>query len=237
MVDVYLANKNLTVLGGPAKIELDLNIGGTGRRGSLFFSGFENPNTLLQNDFPEIPVAFDLYVLSDPASQDYLKVFQYLTQDGQLVWTNIFSLNKSAYSLNKVATFSQGVASLEIDLEEVGLQNISLSTFSKSFAYFSVQATLGNYNLSDALDGGSQNPSNFYPAAVSVQVGEVTFNNENGDPGSSSEYPLKLPIKIKAAEFNDGTWSAITGKDLLVSLSIDFVNPNEILFYEGDDES
>lgn len=237
MVDVYLANKDLTVLGGPAKIDLDLNIGGPGRRGSLFFSGFENPNTLSQDEFPERPVVFDLYILSDPSSQDYLKVFQYLSQDGQLVWANIFSLNKSVYSLNKVASFSEGLASLEIDLEEVGLQNISLATFSKSFAYFGVQATLGNYSLSDVLESGTQNPPEFYPAAISVQVGDVTFENENGEPGSSSEYPLKLPIKIKAAEFNDGTWSAIDGKDLLVSLSIDFVNPNEILFYEGDDES
>ena len=237
MVDVYLANKNLTVLGGPAKIDLDLSIGGNGRRGSLFFSGFENPNTLSQDDFPERPLAFDMYVLSNPASENYLKVFQYVNQDGQLIWVSVFSLDKSQYSLNKVAKFEDGIALVEVSLDEIGLENISLATLSRSFAYFSVQATLGNYDLENSLDNGTANPVEFFPSAISAQVMNVVFDNENSQPGSSLEFPLKLPIRIKGVEFDGTDWSLIDNKDLLVSLSIDFVNPNEIFAYSPEEET
>jgi hypothetical protein len=234
MVDVVLANKNITVLGGPAKIDLDLNIGGEGRRGSLFFSGFEDPNSLSLEDFPQTPLVFDLYVLSNPASDRYLSVYQYVNQDGEFVWVIVFTLNKSQYSVNKVATFTSGQTEIILDLDEIGLNNLQLSTLSDSFAYFAVQATLGNYNLADALSNGFDTPVDLNPVSHTVQVGSLFFDNEGGDPGSSFDFPLKLPIRIKAVEFSGGAWSPINNKDVVVSLSIDFVNPNEILFYSSD---
>jgi hypothetical protein len=237
MVDVVLANKNITVLGGPAKIDLDLNIGGQGRRGSLFFSGFEDPNSLSLDDFPQTPLVFDMYVLSNPASDKYLSVYQYVNQDGEFVWVIVFTLNKSQYSVNKVATFINGQTEIVLDLDEIGLNNLQLTTLSKSFAYFSVQATIGNYDLSYALDEGYENTPGLNPVSHTVQVGSLIFDNEGGEPGSSFDFPLKLPIKIKAIEFSGESWSPINNKDLLVSLSIDFVNPNEILFYSGGEES
>ena len=56
MPDVVLSNDDLTVLAGPPTIELLVDIGPTGTRGSKFFVGIGNPNSL--SGLGQIPVSY-----------------------------------------------------------------------------------------------------------------------------------------------------------------------------------
>jgi hypothetical protein len=220
MVDVILSSDNVTVLGGPSRLEVDLNIGASGSRGSLFFTGTQNPNTLNPNqDFPEIPIIFDIFINVNAASENYLQAYQYVNQDGINTWVPTFKISNNTYSVNAVIDFVNGGADLTINISDLGLDKVPFDSVNNSFAYFNIQATLSNLDLEDMS-------SVVLPSAVSLEVGDAYFDNSGSfDPG---EFPLMLPLTLHAAEFNGTTWAAINDKKTLVYLTISFANPNEV---------
>ncbi len=220
MVNVVFSGDNVTVLGGATQLEVDLNVGAEGTRGGLFFVGDANPNTLnpLQ-DFIVPPLVFDIFINVNPASENYLQAYQYRNQDGQNTWVPVFKILQEGYKANKVAEFVNGEADIEISVAELGFSNLPFDNPNNSFSYFNVQATINNIDLDDLSE-----PSK--PASISVEVGDAFTGNEGSfDPG---EFPTFLPIKLRALEFDGGTWSPIDNKKLIVYLSISFANPNEI---------
>jgi hypothetical protein len=220
MVDVILSSDNVTVLGGPSRLEVDLNIGASGSRGSLFFTGTQNPNTLNPNqDFPEIPIIFDIFINVNAASQDYLQAYQYVNQEGTDTWATIFKISTNTYSLNSVLDFSDGEASLVVNISELGLDTVPFDSVTNSFAYFNVQATLANVNLEDMS-------LPVKPSTMSLEVGDAYFDNSGSfDPG---EFPLFLPITFYASELTGTTWAGIDDKKTLVYLTISFAGPTQI---------
>lgn len=220
MVDVILSSDNVTVLGGPSRLDVDLNIGASGTRGSLFFTGTQNPNTLNPNqDFPEIPIVFDVFINVNAASEDYLQAYQYVSQDGSNTWAPSFKISNNTYSVNTVVNFSLGEASTTINISDLGLDNVPFDTVTNSFSYFNVQATMSNLNLEDLS-------LPVVPSAMSVEVGDAYFDNSGSfDPG---EFPLMLPITFYAAELNGSTWTGIDNKNTLIYLTISFASPNEV---------
>ena len=150
MVDVILASDNLTVLGGPETIDVDLNIGAAGARGNTFFIGLEAPSSLTVQDFITPPQIFDVYIVNDPSSVNYLQAYQYLNQDGVLTWTESFKITNNVAAFNSVLTFNSGTASLQVDLAEVGLDSLVFESFTNSFASFNVQVSISNFEVSEA---------------------------------------------------------------------------------------
>jgi hypothetical protein len=219
VVDVIFASDNVTVLGGPSRLELDLNVGASGSRGSLFFIGTQNPNSLNPSqDFPEIPLIFDVFINANSSSDDYLQAYQYVSQEGDNIWVPSFSLNRNVFSLNKVLDFELGEAEIDINLFELGLTSLPFDNTLNSFAYFNVQATLSGVNLSDLEED--------LPVAFSVNVGDAYFDNsENEFP---SEFPWFLPVSFRAVEFDGSTWLDVNEKSMQVNLTVSFANPNEI---------
>lgn len=231
MVDVVVASDNVTVLGGPDQIDVDLNIGAAGTRGSIFFTGFANPNTLTNQDFTQAPQIFDIYIIVDPQSDNYLQAYQYLNQDGVLSWLPSFRISQSITAFNKVVTFSSGEANIELDIADLGLENVTFESFTNSFAFFNVQATISNINVAEAPSGTIEHN----PAAISVAVNDAFFDSSGG--GSPSDYPMKLSLDFKAVEFADGSWAPIDGKDVILHLRVEFVDPNEVLANLGGGQS
>lgn len=219
-VNSILSSDNVTVLGGPARLEVDLNIGASGTRGSLFFVGTQNPNSLNPNqDFPNVPIVFDIFINVNAASENYLQAYQYVNQDGINTWIPTFSINQNIYSVNKVLEFVAGEASALLNVSDLGMDTLPFENLTNSFAYFNVQATVTNVNLENLS-------SVAIPCAFSVNVGDAYFDNSGSfDPG---EFPLFLPVTIKAVEFNGTTWSAINNKKTSAYFTVSFANPNEI---------
>lgn len=223
MVDVILASDNLTVLGGPETIDVDLNIGAAGARGNTFFIGLEAPSSLTVQDFITPPQIFDVYIVNDPSSVNYLQAYQYLNQDGVLTWTESFKITNNVAAFNSVLTFNSGTASLQVDLAEVGLDSLVFESFTNSFASFNVQVSISNVEVSEAPEGLIDNN----PIAVSVNVGDAYFDiTGGGDPG---EYPMKLPLDFVAAEFSGGSWTNLDGKDVIAHLRIEVVDPTNVI--------
>ena len=230
MVDVILSSDNVTVLGGPSNLEVDLNIGASGTRGSLFFVGTQNPNTLnLVQDFPILPIVFDIFINVNAASEDYLQAYQLTNQDGINTWIEVFNINQTQYSVNKVVEFNDGIAETTIEVARLGLDNVPFSNIQNSFAYFNVQASLTNVDLNNS----SSTPP---PSAMSFKVGDVFFDSSGTfDPG---QFPSFLPITFKAVEFDGTSWVPIDDKETYISITASFVNPNEIfqkLNFEGEE--
>lgn len=219
-VNSTLSSDNITILGGPSKLEVDLNLGASGTRGSLFFVDTKNPNNLNPNqDFATVPVIFDIFINVNTASEDYLQAYQYVNQDGINTWIPIFQMTQSVYSVNEVVEFEDGQASLNINVSGLGFDRLPFENTDNSFAYFNVQATINNTNLIDLEE-------EVLPSFVSVVVDDAYFDNSGSfDPG---EFPLFLPITLKGLEFNEGTWTPINNKKNIVYLTISFANPNKI---------
>ena len=105
MTDVVLSTDDLTVLSGPETIELLVDIGPTGTRGSKFFVGLGNPNSDQNLD----PLLNDLYVNSAPGS-DYGYLYQYVSEPGGDTWVEVLNITPAIYSKIHTVTFVSGTS-------------------------------------------------------------------------------------------------------------------------------
>jgi hypothetical protein len=228
MAEVILSTPELTVLGGPASVQVDTNVGEAGNRGVFVFFGLPNPNSPVAT-FTEVPIIFDLYILVDSSSDDYLAVFQYLIQDGIAQWIEQIKLTPNFYGTNRVVTFVEGVAELDVNIFEIGLVDISSGSLplENSRFRFSVQATLSNYEVNSESDALIS--SEHLPAAVSVKVGDIFLDETDSQ--------LKLPITLYGAEFDGTSMQNIDDKNVVAHLSILVVSPSEVTDFFEESES
>ncbi len=221
MADVIISSEDLTVLGGPSQITVDTNIGPAGNRGVFVLYGIYNPNDPLAiPGFIATPQLFDLYILTDPASPDYLTVYQYVSQSGIEFWIATLKLTPNFYGTNRVVTFIDGVAELNLNIFQIGLVAVragALSLLNTKFI-FSVQATMSNYEVMSEIDPGESDVH--MPAALSVRVGDIFLDVADDEQ--------KLPITLYGAEFNGTDMQNIDNKNVVVHLSILVVNPNDV---------
>jgi len=132
MAEVILSSDDLTVLGGPSVVSVDVDFGPTGDRGSQIFVGNGNPNEV---EIGQTPKIFDLYINLLTSDPEYLNYYQYQNVDGTNVWVSLFNLipfsksNKNERTfVDGVATFNISVASIvsEIDIESVSSDNFNV---------------------------------------------------------------------------------------------------------------
>lgn len=230
MAEVIISTPELTVLGGPASIEVDTNFGAPGNRGVFVFFGLEDPNSPAATfgAGPDTPNVFDLYIIVDSSSDDYLQLYQYVVQDGITQWIPQIRLTPNFYGTNRVVTFVEGVAELSINIFEIGLVDLrsgSLPLEDSRFR-FSIQATLSNYEVNSESD--EYVSSEHFPAAVSVKVEDIFLDETDSE--------LKLPITLYGAEFDGTSMQSIDDKNVVAHLSILVVSPSEVIdfFEEGE---
>ena len=138
MPDVLLNNDDITVLGPPETVELLVDIGPTGTRGSQVFVGVGDPNVI---EIGQTPLLNDLYINTSPGA-NYGYLYQYVSQPGGNTWIEILELNPTIYSKNFLTTYSNGQASITIPIS-----NIVTSTATPLVAEnFGVQFNIVNDN-------------------------------------------------------------------------------------------
>lgn len=115
MPDVLLDNDDITVLGPPETLELLIDIGPEGARGSQIFVGVGNPNT---EEIGQTPLLNDLYINTSPGA-DYGYLYQYVSQPGGNTWIEILELNPTIYSKNFLTTYTNGEASITIPISDI----------------------------------------------------------------------------------------------------------------------
>jgi len=224
LAEVNLSTEDVTVLGGPSSITLETNVGPVGNRGVFVMYGLLNPNDP-NAQFITTPQFFDLYIVTDPASEEYLQIFQFVNQDGQNQWIPAIKLTINFYGANEILTFVNGEASMEVNVFDLGLVNLrtEFATLQGTKHFFNVQATLSNYNAESLFN--SFIGEDHQPAAVSVKVDDIIQD------GVTNE--LRVPITFKAAEFDGVNWQPIHGKNVIANIAIFVVDPTPVLSFGG----
>jgi hypothetical protein len=110
MTEIYSTDQ-ITVLGGPSKISVDLDIGPTGKRGSYWFVGNGFPNTEELS-----PNLLDMYINVDPQDESYLFLYQYQNADGINSWRQILKIIPNFTSKTVVSDFVNGNAQIIVPL-------------------------------------------------------------------------------------------------------------------------
>lgn len=115
MVDVVFNNDDVTVLAPPAVVELLVDIGPQGTRGSQFFVGVGNPNSVNIGQEPNLN---DLYINTSPGGElGYL--YQYRSEPGGNVWVEVLDIYPSVYSENAQVTFESGTSEVIIPVADI----------------------------------------------------------------------------------------------------------------------
>jgi hypothetical protein len=113
-INVVLQNDDLTVLGPPASIDLQVDIGPKGDPGSFIYSASGDPN-VVTTPFTNNPASIgDLYFRTSNNT-----IYQYLAVPGGDQWEIISNIDPIAYNAIENITFSAGSGSVSILLNNI----------------------------------------------------------------------------------------------------------------------
>jgi len=138
MPEVVLNNDNITVLAPPAVIELLVDIGPQGIRGSQFFVGVGNPNSI---NIGQTPNLIDLYINTSPGGE-LVYLYQYRSEPGGNVWVEVLDIYPSVYSENAQVTFEAGSAEVVIPVADI----VTVTGTPLTSDNFSVQYSIAHTN-------------------------------------------------------------------------------------------
>lgn len=181
MAEVNLSTPELLVLGGPETINVEVDFGSKGDRGSLVFVGNGNPDLI---DIGQDPNVFDLYINLLTTDDEYLMIYQYIDVLGTKQWQTLTKLIPNTYVKNDIVNFDVENASY-IPIADIVDPSYVGNTDASNF---SVQATF-------ATSAG-------YPVVTSIKTEVIPATNVEG---------AKLKITFYAKEFDGTNWINISG--------------------------
>jgi len=193
MVDVLVDTEDITVLGGPDSISVDLDIGPDGERGSRIFTSVGDPNLVSIGGNQTFKI-FDLCINVNPSDPDYQFLYQRINDSGDETWEKIFKMTTNQYSEVQSRTFVAGKVEIVINLINIVPENMITTVQASDFAVI--------HNIS-----GKQTP-----IASSILIGDIITN------GTSRG----LPITIRGVSLEAESWSDLVG-NLSVHLFISMV--------------
>lgn len=181
-IEVLLDTPEISVIGPPATVELQLDIGSRGIRGSQIYSGFDDPN----DEAPDASLLpNDLYIReSQGQTEGY--IYQYLSDGiGGFQWEKIGTLKPTIFS--DVVSLSASPSNLSAS---AGLYTYEVS-IAEAFAEYPALSILPenlNIQISAELDGA--------PIVTSIKSKSIsTISNT-------------ININFYALQYETGSWSA-----------------------------
>jgi hypothetical protein len=179
MPEVLLANDDVTVLGPPSIVEVLVDIGPAGIRGSQFFVGVGDPNLV---EIGQTPNLNDLYInISPGGSLGYL--YQYQASPGGNSWVEVLDIYPSVFSINYDVTFESGSAQVVIPISDI----VTVTGTPLNAENFSIQYSIAHTN----------------PVASSMQVpplagaeDDLVINLEAVEYASSTWSALDEPVTV-----------------------------------------
>jgi hypothetical protein len=116
-IDVNLTPASLDVYGGPASVEVSLDYGSPGQRGSRIWVGNGNPAQVLSGQ--DIKVG-DLFINTNTTNQFYSWLYVYTESVSGPAWETALKLNPSQHSVISTASFnSGGQAVITVPMSEI----------------------------------------------------------------------------------------------------------------------
>lgn len=183
MAEVLVTADDITVLGGPSSITVDLDFGPEGQRGSQIFTGSGQPNNPTNPIWDQSLEIFDLYINTLVGDSEYLYMYQYINKNGTDTWESVVKLVPNMYSDNIEKVFVDGSTTINVKLVDI----VSGTLVS------SLEAT--NFNVQYSIN----NLGN--PVSATISLGTVAIIG-----GYRS-----LPITITAVEYDGTSWANLDG--------------------------
>jgi hypothetical protein len=151
VVDVLLNTEDVVVLGSPETIDVLVDIGPQGTRGTKFIVGSGEPNGQTSSGvlLGQTLILNDMYIDTSPGV-DYGYMYQYVSQPGGNTWTQVLKINPAIYSAIETVSFSSGNGSITIPITSI--VTVSGSPLTKS-----------NFNVQYQIEGAN-------PIASSLEV-------------------------------------------------------------------
>jgi hypothetical protein len=150
VADVLLITDDLTVLGGPQSIDVEVDFGPEGDRGSQIFVSNGKPNDV---EFGQTPKVFDLCINVLSSDSEYQTVYQYQNVLGTNTWVSLFKMVSNLYSVNRTVSFLNGNASINVPVAKIVPSTLVGSV---TAANFNVQFNIvqGNTPISSSMSLG-----------------------------------------------------------------------------------
>jgi hypothetical protein len=186
MTEILLATEDLTIFGGPSRLNVEVDFGPAGDRGSQIFVGYGNPNDVSIGQDPKV---FDLYIniLAGDPNGDYLSLYQYQQGiSGAPSWVKLFKLIPNTYSTNREEEFEDGEVLINVLLTDIVPASLT------------GELTEDNFNIQFNIK--NDNPIS---SAISVAAPEIIGGN------------VILPITVKALEYDGLEWSQLSGTKIV----------------------
>lgn len=178
-----LTNDDITVLGGPSSISVDLDFGPTGKRGSYWIVGQGDPNDS-NTEIGQTPQIQDLYLNLNSTPGEYLSIYQYQNGIGSSSWIKLANLIPKIFSKNILVDFVDGTASINISLAEIVPQEIIGSTIATDF---NIQHSVLNTES---------------PVASGLTIAGIIVDNGL----------QVLQMQIHSSQLTGGAWEDLTGQ-------------------------
>lgn len=116
-IDVILEDPSITVLGGPSDIQVQLDTGATGQRGTQTYIGAGLPSSSTIPNYSTI-LPGDLYINSSPGV-NYAWLYQYVVKPAGNTWEPVLQLNPSLYNATYDVNFVAGEATISIPIANI----------------------------------------------------------------------------------------------------------------------
>lgn len=130
MVNNVATVDTVTLIGGPAKVNVSLDFGAQGTRGSLILYGIGKPSELPLENFSFAPQLLDWYINLKTSDSEYLYLYQYVSADGISGWSRIFKIIPNIFNTNLNVDFVDGIATVNIPITNTTLALLPGVTFS-----------------------------------------------------------------------------------------------------------
>jgi hypothetical protein len=184
MVDILLTTDDLAVLGGPETVNVEVDFGATGSRGTQIYAVSGQPNN--SNTYiPETPKVYDIAINISPTDDEYQFVYQYISNS----WTPLFKLVSNFYSKNYTdISFASGEWTVLIPVN-------AITSSSVTAANFNVQYSIGSLKpIASSLEVGSISTSSGEEALpITIRAYELIDNNWSALSGTK---PVHLFISM-----------------------------------------
>jgi len=151
MVDVLLNTEDVVVLGPPESVDVLIDIGPQGTRGSKIIVGSGEPNAQTSSGIllGTTLILNDIYINTSPGA-NYGYMYQYLSQPGGNTWVEVLKVSPAIYPAIETVAFSSGNGSVTIPISNI-------VTVSGS------PLTASNFNIQYQIEGAN-------PIASSLEV-------------------------------------------------------------------
>ena len=151
MVDVLLNTEDVVVLGPPESVDVLIDIGPQGIRGSKIIVGSGEPNAQTSSGvlLGTTLILNDVYI-NTSSGENYGYMYQYVSQPGGNTWVEVLKIKPGIYSAIETIVFSSGNGSITIPISDIVTVTGS-------------PLTASNFNVQFQIEGAS-------PIASSVEV-------------------------------------------------------------------